>query len=146
MQDLGGDTVYYTDGAADPDTGRSSSAFVHMGERHMWRISDGCCSLQCELVAIQQALSHALTQTTMNITLHTDSKSAIKVLQRKRHKDNIQLTTRILGLLQELHQQGKAVTINWIPSHVGIPGNEAADRAAKKALLLPQSVFRNILL
>ena len=42
----GGDTVYYTDGAADPDTGRSSSAFVHMGERYMWRISDGCCSLR----------------------------------------------------------------------------------------------------
>ena len=34
---------------------------------------------------------------------------------------------------------GKTVILCWIPSHVGIPGNERADRVAKAALSLPIS-------
>ena len=34
---------------------------------------------------------------------------------------------------------GKTVILCWIPGHVGIPGNERADRVAKAALSLPTS-------
>lgn len=43
----GNDTIiYFTDVSVDPDTGRSGAAFVCNGEPHLWRLSDGCSSLQ----------------------------------------------------------------------------------------------------
>jgi len=38
-----------------------------------------------------------------------------------------------------LINSGKTVILCWIPGHVGIPGNERADRVAKAALSLPIS-------
>jgi len=36
-----------------------------------------------------------------------------------------------------LTNSGKTVILCWIPGHVGIPGNERADRVAKAALSFP---------
>jgi ribonuclease HI len=33
----------------------------------------------------------------------------------------------------ELVQKGIEVTLQWVPSHIGIEGNENADKAVKKA-------------
>jgi len=41
--------------------------------------------------------------------------------------------------LKTLTNSGKTVILCWIPGHVGIPGNERADRVAKAALSLPIS-------
>lgn len=128
--------TYFTDGSVDTDSGRSGAAFVYNGDESAWRLSDGCSSLQTELVAIQQATIHALRTDKSRIIIHTDSLSAVQTLQQKHFKDNIQLTSKILGSIRELQERGKQVIINWIPSHVGIQGNEAADKAAKEATAL----------
>ena len=134
--------VYYTDGSVDSYTGRSGAAFVHNGEEFPSRLSDGCCSLQAKLAAIQKATSHALHSTNKTIIVHTDSKSAIETLQRRHQPDNVQLTTSVLANIWELQRRGKTVILNWIPSHVGIEGNEAADQAAKDAAVLAEVTFQ----
>ncbi|KAG8532524.1 uncharacterized protein KY384_002401 [Bacidia gigantensis] len=41
---------------------------------------------------------------------------------------------RIIGQAQELEKIGITMEIHWVPGHVGIPGIEAADLVAKRAL------------
>ncbi|KAG0727611.1 hypothetical protein GWK47_034276 [Chionoecetes opilio] len=64
--------------------------------------------------------------------------SALQVLRQPRHRgDNVQLTTAILGHIQGLAAQGRCVRFNWVPSHIGVRGNEAADEAAREATRHP---------
>ena len=65
-------------------------------------------------------------------TLFSDSLSCILALKNHQH-DNIYIR-RAADKLDRLTDEGISVTICWIPSHVGIPGNELADEAAKQAL------------
>ena len=50
----------------------------------------------------------------------------------------------ILDKLQELHNKKFIIKFCWIPSHVGINGNEQADSEAKAALSGPEPVDRLI--
>ncbi|KAG0714276.1 hypothetical protein GWK47_014458 [Chionoecetes opilio] len=64
--------------------------------------------------------------------------SALQVLRQPRTPmDNVQLTTAILGHIQGLAAQGRCVRFNWVPSHIGVRGNEAADEAAREATRHP---------
>ena len=44
------------------------------------------------------------------------------------------LLAKILELHLELQNDGKEIVFIWVPSHVGIRGNSAADSAAKRYL------------
>ncbi|KAI8761429.1 pol protein [Biomphalaria glabrata] len=49
-------------------------------------------------------------------------------------KTDIPLVHKSLKLLDQITADRRDVTFIWVPSHVGIEGNEAADREAKRAL------------
>ncbi|XP_050707122.1 uncharacterized protein LOC126992427 [Eriocheir sinensis] len=129
-----GASVYYTDGSVDRERGRTAAAFVSGEETHGWRTGDHCSTLQAELVALLTALQHALRTDNKDINVYTDSMTALQTLRRDRVRDNIRLVTMTLDTLARLRRDERAVTFAWIPSHVGVPGNEAADAAAKQAL------------
>ncbi|XP_063854131.1 uncharacterized protein LOC135096523 [Scylla paramamosain] len=130
--------VYYTDGSADPDSGRTGAAAITRGAEVCERTPDHCSTLQTELVAILLALEHAQHRRERTVVLHTDSRTGLQALQQPYPSDNVGLVTAILGSLQSLAAQGRRVRLNWIPSHVGVRGNEAADAAAKRAASGPQ--------
>ena len=56
----------------------------------------------------------------------------------RRNTDNTQLTRNIHTTAQAMTDTGRTVTLNWVPSHVGISGNEKADTLAGQAAQLPQ--------
>ena len=90
-------------------------------------------------MAIQLALEHAQHRQEATVVLHTDSRGAgLQVLQQRHPNDNVGLVTATLGSLHSLAAQGRRARLKWIPSHVGVLGNEAADTAARRAAEGPQ--------
>ncbi|XP_076059871.1 uncharacterized protein LOC143036414 [Oratosquilla oratoria] len=129
-----GHTVYFTDGSVEqrsPNT--AGAAFVTDGHIFGRRVSDSASSLQAEAVAMQGALEHALVSHSNSVVIHTDSLSLISCLQQTEPDDNVHLLTNIIALLHKLHLEGRHIIINWVPSHVGVHGNDLADAAAATA-------------
>ena len=68
---------------------------------------------------------------TFYIVILSDSLNALEALKDCNHFDrNINKT---LTIISELQENGRKVTLVWVPAHVGNPGNEKADALAKAA-------------
>ncbi|XP_068237077.1 uncharacterized protein [Palaemon carinicauda] len=87
--------------------------------------------MQTELVAIQQPLKHSIENEEGPVVIHTDSNSSMQALQQAKNKENKAQPADIKALLYRHNERGRLVTLNWIPSHIGTPGNEKADELAK---------------
>ncbi|XP_076620013.1 uncharacterized protein LOC143341179 [Colletes latitarsis] len=85
----------------------------------------------CELQAIKHAIKSTLTDHNTNFAIFCDSTSAISALQKLWTSDPV--TQECQEAYTRSSQKNNSITIIWIPSHIGITGNEKADRAAKEA-------------
>ena len=142
------DVICYTDGSVDEE-GRAGGGVVAVTktrgnklQRLCFRASNGASTTQTELKAIQIALTCVNRGLEINenhtTVIHTDSKSAIEAIQIRKPKDNIDIITDIQYELISYSCKGGMLTINYIPSHVGLWGNEEADNLAKAGTRLPQ--------
>ena len=78
-----------------------------------------------ELLAISDAITYATDQ----YTIFTDSKSSIQSLMNHNSKHPI-----IRKIHTNIVKHRKKITMCWVPSHVGIHGNEKADEMARAAV------------
>lgn len=107
------------------------------GTTAIFRLYDDCSSTQAKLVGIPMALLHAEETVTKPVIIHRDFMTGVQAICRDRYEDNICLITFIWRPMEALESAGRRATLNWLPSHSGVKGNESADAAAKDATLLP---------
>ena len=123
--------TYYTDGSVDPDTNTTGAAVYSNNYTASWRLSNHASTMQTELIAILQALQNSTNEVSEATIIHTDSKAAWLALQQKKVRDNRYIIGSIKELLLQHKANNRRVVINWIPSHIGIHGNDKADELAK---------------
>ena len=121
----------YTDGSKDGE--KAASAAILDGELYQFRLPNNSSIFTAELKAIDLALSHIEQDAHWRYIIYTDSLSVMQALEGE-ERDN----PLIVSLLEKLYRlcERADIVFCWLPSHVGISGNEEADKAAKDALSL----------
>jgi ribonuclease HI/endonuclease/exonuclease/phosphatase family metal-dependent hydrolase len=128
----------YTDGSKIPDSGKTTSAFSvpEYGISFNARISDNLSIYTAELIAIKEAVKWIIKQEkekpqNKEYAIFSDSKSSLESITSGHSKSRPNL---LIDVIELLNNSNSKIHIVYIPSHVGIHGNETVDRLAKAAL------------
>ena len=92
--------------------------------------------MDAELYAIQEALQYLANQDLLgeDVYIFVDSQAALKRLQNVSLQGGQMLCHRITKLCRRLAAASNRVTLEWVPGHNNIQGNEHADRLARAGL------------
>ena len=105
-----------------------------------------CSNYEAEIMAIKTAIEITRQhfelgeQPPSHVVIFTDSKSALEALENfsdNSHQDIGELAKAIDSLLTSYDIR---ITLQWIPGHTDIPGNEQADRLAKEGTQKDQPI------
>ena len=86
-------------------------------------------SIVAEAIAIELAMNIIANHKSSKFIIYSDSKSVLQALQSK--DSSTPLITRLLDKMKTL-SKNNSIFLIWIPSHIGIQGNERVDKATKK--------------
>jgi len=85
-----------------------------------------------ELLGIVQALQVARETDQRPITILLDSQAAIVRLPHTQPGPGQALVIQAHAIAKRLPAQGRQPTIQWVPGHTGVEGNEKADQVTKQ--------------
>ena len=132
----------YTDGSAFKGTINAGyGARVQFPDQTCEELSDSCgahsSNYEAEAKAIEASLQHIsnlFSQTVKqrnNIVIFSDAKSVLEALNNEDPNDKtIRKLSRTISNFIAAHSVN--ITLQWIPGHTNIPGNEQADKLAKQ--------------
>ena len=120
-----GHVLTFTDGSKTKEG--VGCAFVSGWDTRSFSLPANSSVFSSELVAISKALSFIEVGDEVRHLILTD------FWQLRSFYPSHPLVQDIIARLASLSQAGKSIQFCWIPSHVGIVGNELADAAARRA-------------
>lgn len=130
----------YTDGSHNPDDGTTGlGIYVPSSSiRISKKLPNNCSVYTSEMIAIRDAISWAADHGGSQYVVLSDSLSSLISIRNDSSSSRSGLVDEIRQQCSLLHNRGTSLELAWIPSHVGITGNEIADILAKDGLLLNQ--------
>ena len=122
----------YTDGSKANNL--AAYGISSLAQRRSKRINNDSSIFTAEMEAIKFLLRSIKYKKTFGnkFVIFCDSKSVLECIDIQESKNPIMI--EILDLLQILKDRNIDIKFCWIPSHVGIRGNERADQLAKDGL------------
>ena len=141
------DLTCYTDASVDPTSHRAGYAVVAYRQEEsdptldsVVRVSDHSGSTNTELAAINRAIDTVIelreAEDVNSLLIVTDAQSGTDALTNSKNRNSKHWQSEIHTKLDSISLEDASFkcTILWVPSHIGIPGNEEADEAAARAL------------
>ena len=114
--------------------------FIRVGsERGMraeaWSLRGGVTAFDAELSALVRGVELCCLQASPGaaFNIFTDSQSVMTRLQDDRPGPGQQAAVRGILVARDAYRRGASITVNWVPGHVGVLGNEVADQWAVDA-------------
>ncbi|GFX74403.1 putative RNA-directed DNA polymerase from transposon X-element [Trichonephila clavipes] len=116
---------------------------------HGYRLDPSCSVFTAEAVAIYRALQSIDSNMPHKYCIYTDSMSVLEVLENYNDRCH-PVVCNVLNITSRLHSKGFDIVFFWIPSHVGIIGNEQMDNVARSAtthvpLAVPLSDIKRVI-
>ncbi|KAJ6020305.1 hypothetical protein N7499_003588 [Penicillium canescens] len=141
-------SLIYTDGSGFEGHIGAAAVNIHDGDtvisdrRHLGTESQSTV-YAAELSGIEMALDRAIrdnketTTKAREVILFSDSQAAIQAVQNPQRPSGQYVLKLLYSHVRTLRSLPRpiSITLRWIPAHVGVPGNEAADGNAKCAAL-----------
>ena len=125
----------YTDGSKDGQGTGAAFYDIQTDQSMKFQFCHDICIMNAELIAIAEALSYIQSIECDKFVVLTDSKSSLQHIARCTSTSRgVPIAYTIIDVLTKLKDGSKTVVLQWIPSHVGISGNEKADELAKQAI------------
>lgn len=127
----------YTDGSKDASKVGAGVAIYNnkqLIKQCKYKLGSYCSNNQAEQIAILKALEQLKemqTQTGREAAIYTDSKVTIDSLKNPTKHDF--LIEKIRDEIRHLATKNWTIHFRWVKAHIGIEGNETADRLAKEA-------------
>jgi ribonuclease HI len=143
-------TAIYTDASAIPNDNSTGigiglvalDPYGHQVYQNRFNLGPSQLVYNGELEAITQAAEYAsdVAQPGQDFQIYSDNQAAIHRLNTLSDKPGQECQIRTSSATELAISKGASVTINWVPGHTNVPGNELADSLAKEATeLVPDS-------
>lgn len=131
--------IGYTDGSVNSDAATCAYTLPNLSKEEAWHLTTGSNIQSAELQGIKKALeaSYHHDSTPNELYIFSDSKAAILAINATTKIAQNPTLLDIWDLLLALKASGTQTHLARIPSHVGITGNEAADKLANNMDEIP---------